>query len=502
MYSYRLPLYVSYFFILLFVYAAVSKMRDFAEFQIELAQSPLLSAFAGPVSYGVLALEFAAALLLVWDKTRRVGLYASFGLMTAFTVYIYLILHYADDIPCSCGGILEKMSWEQHLVFNVGCAVLAVLGIVLMEKERARGWSRSAAFVLITAVVSGGSIVALFLSSEYIMKKENSFIRRYPQHPVIKEKSYDLGVKSYYFAGYGDGRLYLGNTTAPLLLTSLNDGLSAKDTMFLKLPTDTILYTAPKVQVSPPYCYLYDGSVPVIYAGKLGTPRMRTLSFRDAYFNQLAPISDSAFAVRTIVLQPKHFALGKIDAAARPVFGLSDDVLPKKVRSLFESDGSMVRDRKTGEIVYVYTYMNKFFVMNNVLENKREFKTINTTSAAPLRVRELANGDKRLEGEANKVNEKAAVFRGILFIESGSMGRYESLKTWKNTATVDMYSTSKHAYLGSFRLYLQNREKVTDFLVTDKYLFVITGSELTRYLLNKSITKHFRTGEAENLNQE
>ena len=168
--------WVSYFFVLLFVYAAVSKMRGFADFQIELAQSPLLSAFAGPVSFGILALELMTALLLVWDKTRRIGLYASFGLMAAFTMYIYLILNYADNIPCSCGGILEKMSWEQHLVFNIVCAALALVAILFMEKGRARGWSRTAAFVLITAVVAGGSIVALFLSSEYMMKKENSFI--------------------------------------------------------------------------------------------------------------------------------------------------------------------------------------------------------------------------------------------------------------------------------------------------------------------------------------
>lgn len=494
--------FISYFFILLFVYAAVSKMRGFADFQIELAQSPVLSAYAGPISVGVLILEVATALLLVFDKTRRIGLYASFGLMTAFTVYIYLILNFADDIPCSCGGILEKMNWEQHMMFNIVCVFLALTGIVFTGKERARGWSRTAAFTTLTAVFSGGSIVALFLSSEYIMKKENSFIRRFPQHPVIKEKSYDLEVNSYYLAGWGAGKLYLGNTTAPTLLTALNEELNAQSTMYAKLPTDTLLFSAPRIQVVYPVYYFYDGRVPVIYEGKLGVPQMRTLSYRNAYFNQLTPLSDSAFAVRTIVPQPKHFALGRINTAASPAFTLAHGALSKKVRSLFETDGSLISDRQTGEIIYVYAYLNRFFVMDSRLENKKEFNTIDTTRAAPLRVSVLQNGEKQLVGVPGKINKKSAAFRGVLFIESGSMGRYESLKTWKETATVDMYATARQEYLGSFRLYLGNREKVTDFLLTDRYLFVITGSLLTRYRLTKNITKHFRTGEAENLKQE
>lgn len=494
--------WVSYFFVLLFVYAAVSKMRGFADFQIELAQSPVLSAYAGPISVSVLLLEVATALLLVFDKTRRIGLYASFGLMAAFTMYIYLILNYADNIPCSCGGILEKMSWEQHLVFNIVCTLLALMAILFMQKERARGWSRTAAFVYITAVVSGGSIVALFLSSEYIMKKENSFIRRFPQHPVIKEKSYNLVVNSYYVAGWGAGKLYLGNTTAPTLLTALNEELNSQSTMYAKLPSDTLLFSSPRIQIVYPDYYFYDGRVPVIYAGKLGRPELRTLSYGDAYFNQLAPVSNSGFAVRTIVPQPKHFALGRINTAAKPAFTLAEGALSKKVRSLFETDGSLIRDQQTGEIIYVYTYQNRFFVMDSKLENKKEFNTIDTTRAAPLRVRVLENGEKQLVGVPDKINKKSAAFHGVLFIESGSMGRYESMKAWKKTATVDMYATARQEYLGSFRLYLRDREKVTDFVVTDRYLFVITGSLLTRYRLSQSITKHFRTGEAENLKQE
>ena len=124
-----LPKAAAYFFILLFCYAAVSKLLDYENFQVQLAQSPLLSAYAGTVAWAVIAAELFIVILLAFPATLRTGLYASFGLMVAFTVYIYLILNYSDFVPCSCGGILEKMGWTEHLIFNAAAVLLSIVGI-------------------------------------------------------------------------------------------------------------------------------------------------------------------------------------------------------------------------------------------------------------------------------------------------------------------------------------------------------------------------------------
>lgn len=122
---------ICYLFIVLFIYAAVSKLMDFENFQIQLAQSPLLSAYAGFISYAVIIVEIVIVLLLCIKRTQQIGLYASYGLMLAFTVYIYLIINYSDFVPCSCGGILEKLGWTEHLIFNLIFVVLAVIAIYL-----------------------------------------------------------------------------------------------------------------------------------------------------------------------------------------------------------------------------------------------------------------------------------------------------------------------------------------------------------------------------------
>lgn len=119
------PALVSYLCALLFIYAAVSKILDYENFRVQLAQSPLLSAFAGYVAWGVPAFEILISLMLLSEKWRTVGLFASFGLMVMFTAYIYIILNFSAFIPCSCGGVLEKMSWNQHLAFNIAFVLLS-----------------------------------------------------------------------------------------------------------------------------------------------------------------------------------------------------------------------------------------------------------------------------------------------------------------------------------------------------------------------------------------
>ena len=131
--------FISIFFILLFCYAAISKIMDFEKFQIQMTESPLLSTFAGFLPYVLVISEFIIAGLLCYRITQNAGLLASFILMLFFTGYIAHMLLTSENLPCSCGGILEKMSWTQHLYFNIGCAVLAaiVLGINIRNSRPA-----------------------------------------------------------------------------------------------------------------------------------------------------------------------------------------------------------------------------------------------------------------------------------------------------------------------------------------------------------------------------
>jgi hypothetical protein len=122
---------ISSLLVLLFMYAAITKLLDYSTFKLQLAQSPFITKFSGFTVWSLPSSEILVSLVLVNKKFRLLGLYASLFLMTMFTAYIYAMLHFSFYIPCSCGGIISKMDWTQHLWFNTFFVILSIVGILL-----------------------------------------------------------------------------------------------------------------------------------------------------------------------------------------------------------------------------------------------------------------------------------------------------------------------------------------------------------------------------------
>jgi uncharacterized membrane protein YphA (DoxX/SURF4 family) len=122
---------ISALFILLFVYAAVSKLKDFEKFEVQLGKSPIVNPFVTQIAWVVPIFEIGILALLVIKRFQFVGLCAAFILMVMFSAYIIAILKFSSYIPCSCGGILQNMSWTQHLYFNIMFIVLGAIGILI-----------------------------------------------------------------------------------------------------------------------------------------------------------------------------------------------------------------------------------------------------------------------------------------------------------------------------------------------------------------------------------
>jgi uncharacterized membrane protein YphA (DoxX/SURF4 family) len=119
----------------MFIYAATTKLLDYQNFVSQLSQSPIIGAYALPASILIPVLEIVISLMLFHPTTRFVAFFAAFHLMSMFTAYIYIILNFSDFIPCSCGGVLEKMTWTQHIFFNLAFVALAIVGIFLTKTD-------------------------------------------------------------------------------------------------------------------------------------------------------------------------------------------------------------------------------------------------------------------------------------------------------------------------------------------------------------------------------
>jgi hypothetical protein len=126
---------ISILLIVLFTYAAVSKMIDYHLFTKQLSASPLLSPFAGVLTWFIPAAELYTVILLLNSSWRKAGLLMSVVLMTLFTLYIIVMLLFFERIPCSCGGVLQRMNWHEHLIFNIVFTLISITGYYLWNKD-------------------------------------------------------------------------------------------------------------------------------------------------------------------------------------------------------------------------------------------------------------------------------------------------------------------------------------------------------------------------------
>jgi hypothetical protein len=130
--------FIRYAFIILLFYAAATKFIEHPQFYNDLLNSPVFGneKVAVFISWLIPIIEFTIAGLLVSSKFRDLGLYLGVGLIFLFTVYIIWVLEFSKNIPCSCGGIINNFSWQEHLIFNSCFLVLGILGIYLQLREK------------------------------------------------------------------------------------------------------------------------------------------------------------------------------------------------------------------------------------------------------------------------------------------------------------------------------------------------------------------------------
>jgi uncharacterized membrane protein YphA (DoxX/SURF4 family) len=132
-----LPLSVIQFLlILLFVYAAVSKLTNLTVFQTQLSAFPFIGKYSNVLAWCLPLAELGITLLLFLPKYLRFGLYAAIMLLLVFTVFLIVMLSFNKDLSCSCGGIIVKLSWKQHIVFNGFFVFIAVTGIYLINRKK------------------------------------------------------------------------------------------------------------------------------------------------------------------------------------------------------------------------------------------------------------------------------------------------------------------------------------------------------------------------------
>jgi Methylamine utilisation protein MauE. len=122
--------------ILLFLYTGSNKFFAFDHFVGQMQNQVFPQTWVPFLIYGLPSIEIIIAVLLMFNKTKMIALWASLVLMSLFTIYTALVLfNFFGRVPCSCGGVIEQLSWGQHLIFNLVFVFIAITGIFFWKES-------------------------------------------------------------------------------------------------------------------------------------------------------------------------------------------------------------------------------------------------------------------------------------------------------------------------------------------------------------------------------
>lgn len=358
------------------------------------------------------------------------------------------------------------------VAFTLSAAVGAVLAVDIWAKKQ--------------KAVHGGGFARVFVSNREILPCDTLAVNN-----------------SMYFAGSTDHHIYLGSITGPRSIFQLTvPTLDSQRIMFSISDNRKLKVSQIRVVVDSPHFYMGEGTVPIIYKGKLVEKITYPFITNSQFFLSYTPMSDSAFLV-TAINKAQERVLGKVYRSGRTVF--YNDLLEKQVDGYFCTEGEPVVFGN--QVVYVYTYRNHFFVTDSSLTVRQKSHTIDTISRAQIRISRF-NNDKSI-GLASPplvVNKNASIYkrRNFLMINSIPIAENEESDRIRKSAVIDVYHLSNKKYHFSFLIPFYNNEKVRDFRVAGHTLAVLYSSavltfDLCSLELDKDIMHADQEGKTEHL---
>lgn len=119
--------------VVIFCTAVVSKMFGFKTFRYNLGETVGLKDWASFLSYFLLTIYLSAITLLCISRLRMIGYYLSFTLLLSYSVYIGILFSTSQAMPCTCIGILDRLTWKQNLICSIVMLILISATVVMLS---------------------------------------------------------------------------------------------------------------------------------------------------------------------------------------------------------------------------------------------------------------------------------------------------------------------------------------------------------------------------------
>ena len=452
---------IASFFVLLFAYAALSKLETYETFSFQLSQSPFITRFASVTAWALPLGELLTVVALLIPTTRLLGLYASLSLMTLFTAYIFVMIHYSYYTPCSCGGILSKMSWNTHFYFNIGCVLLALTGILLYR-------GKPLLLVFPGALAPILLVYFLYAFTYQPNKGENGFRRVYAE-PAAQPMDTLGGVLSYgMICGTTAHHFYVESAGQKNELLQLNWDLKDKQVCRFGLPAEQKVWSRVQYQVDSPGVSLFAGNGPDVFKGLLGKDLLLRRHYPSGIFMRSVALPDGKYVFRgfrggNVKGGMAFFYWNPMDTAP------ASDLQPKGS----ESDGLLRFDTTTRQLVFIQFYKNGILVLDSAFHPQPLIPTIDTVLHARTSDGTYREGGNLFYSNNTPlffVNWNADVYDGLVYVNSLLRADNEDRLAFETYSDLDVYSLKTRRYLYSIKVPRLNGRKLMSFKMTGDHI--------------------------------
>jgi len=327
----------------------------------------------------------------------------------------------------------------------------------------------------ILTILSISVVCGLYLVSDNLSHRYNTFIRLVRPGIARNPKFIDIRYNSYYIAGFAGDHLYLGNTTNPRFLLLVDTNLQDTQKHPLRLPD--LDPSGSHLIIDSPAIYLIHGPTHTILRGSLENLIL------EPYWHSPHPIAEAT------ALSPTSIAIRTIDQ--NNVFSLSKNTpssplpLDSNTTNTFDGDGMLRRDPRSHTLVYTYYYRNTLLFLDTNLNVQHISHTIDTITTPHISVGAIPSEQQlTLSAPPLTVNKKSCVAGDYLFVNSSLLSRTESPSGFDNATAIDVYDIHNRIYKLSFYLPKQFGQKATDFQVFGHTLVATYTHYLFTYNLN------------------
>ena len=486
--------------VIMWVYSGISKYQEFERFGIELNRSPYLHQMSKAISYLLPLGELLLACLLIPARTRLVGLYLSLFLMVFFTVYIYAMLNYSYYISCGCMGLFEKLSWEEHLSFNMMACLLCIVAILLHRSETAlqpyimkrpnksQKTVKQRLSITIALILLGvGSMAILHYSTDMPNRKNNGFERQFM--PVgVRVLAQETFIPEFReLIGTFDGRYYLMGQN-PSIIYSISEDLQTLDSIKLRL--EYVPNFIPRFYglLEYPLVHLLGGNAHTLITAHLEKDSVSVI-----------PLSLPGFLGSPVLLDSDRFMLRVIDSASLDAYFVSMDRAGQVIQEEqhlsrrlgdagFLSSGQLRRDPVSGKLSYVHFNDHHWMSFEPDFQLHVRSHTIDTNAHVKTEI--LRHGKNvNYKKPPLAVNAFSSAHGEVLHIRSRLRADNESQKAFGSHAVIDCYQILTGEYLGSYYLPQSNKHEVKQFYCLDHgKVIALSGGTVTVFQIHSNPT--------------